>query len=305
MSLSAGVINISRGSFHDGNGVRTVVYLKGCNMRCQWCHNPESISVAPQILYAKSKCICCGICINTCPEHHIIKDSQHLFIKDGCSYCGKCAENCPVNALELCGADKSTLEVFNEIIKDKHYYDTSNGGVTFSGGECLLHFNFMLEIVKLCKEALISVIIESAMNIPWRNVEQLLPFIDSFYVDIKHMDCEIHKKYTGCENIRILQNIKLLSKFHNNIIVRVPLIPNVNDSFENLYKTAEFAKGCGDAIKGMELLKYNTLGESKYSLLQEQYVSFSYDTQNNKYMDDICSMLNFALNDDKFVFYVR
>jgi len=223
MSVSAGVINITRGSLHDGEGVRTVVYLKGCNMHCQWCHNPEGIPFKPQLLFAESKCIHCGLCIQTCPEHHVLENNQHIYKKDGCIACGRCAENCPVNALELCGVEKSPQDVLREILKDKHYYDTSSGGVTFSGGECLLHADFMREIVWLCQEAGVSVTVESAMNVPWKNVESLLPFVDSFYVDIKHMDSDEHKKYTGCDNRRILKNIKRLAGVAS-ILIRTPLI---------------------------------------------------------------------------------
>lgn len=305
MSISASVVNISRGSLHDGKGVRTVVYLKGCNMHCKWCHNPEGISSKPQLLFVENKCIHCGKCIKTCPGQHILQDLQHIYIQDGCIACGRCAQNCPVNALELCGKDKTAQEVLKEILKDKQYYDTSSGGVTFSGGECLLHFDFMKEIVQLCKGAGISVTVESAMNIPWKNVEPLLPYVDSFYVDIKHMDSEVHKKYAGCDNSLILENIQRLASVYNSILIRIPLIPNVNDCLDNLVKTAKFAKSCSGGINGLELLKYNILGESKYALLHEDYVSFSDEAQSNTYMDEICQQINKSVNEDNFAFYLK
>jgi pyruvate formate lyase activating enzyme len=205
----------------------------------------------------------------------------------------------------LCGEEKSTRDVIEEILKDKHYYDTSSGGVTFSGGECLLHLNFMREITGLCKKANISVVVESALNIPWQNIEPLLPYIDSFFVDIKHMDSSVHKRYTGCENNRILENIKQLAQKHPSIIIRVPLIPFVNNSLENLVKTAQFSKSCGNGIKGVELLTYNTLGESKYLLLQEKYTSYSNEPQTNSIMDDLCKHINKDVNEEAYVYYIK
>lgn len=297
-------MNISRGSLHDGKGVRTVVYLKGCNMRCKWCHNPESISAKKQLMITGFKCIHCGICIDTCPAHHILNDSEHQYIKDGCTACGKCAENCPVNAIQVCGEEKTPQEVLSEILKDKHYYDTSSGGVTFSGGECLLYPAFMCEITQLCREQGISVIVESALNVPWKNIEAVLPYVESFFVDIKHMDSNIHRIYTGCDNGRILENIRLLAKKHPNICIRVPLIPGVNDGIENLKQTVQFAKSCGESIQHIELLKYNTLGESKYRLLQESYEAFAKEPQSDDYMKELCKELNVFLGEENFVFFI-
>lgn len=205
MPVTTKIFNIVRGSLHDGRGIRTVVYFKGCNMHCKWCHNPESIPFDSQILYASNKCIGCGICVQLCEEHHLLDCNKHIYIKDGCIVCGNCVSNCPVNALELCGVYKSPQELLREILKDKHYYDTSSGGVTFSGGECLLHSSFLYEICRLCMENGISITIESALNVPWKNIELILPFVDSFYVDIKHMNESAHIYYTGCSNVQILR----------------------------------------------------------------------------------------------------
>lgn len=153
MHITAPITNISRGSLHDGPGIRTVVYFKGCGLKCKWCHNPETLSAEKQILYTEAKCIHCGKCIEVCPTHHKINGNVMLFLRDDCTACGKCAQVCPSLALELCGKEKTVNGLFEEINKDSHYYAISGGGVTFSGGECLLYADFVAEVAKKCRES--------------------------------------------------------------------------------------------------------------------------------------------------------
>ncbi len=305
MSLIAPIFHIVRGSFHDGEGIRTVVYLKGCNLHCSWCHNPEGITNKPQILYASSRCVGCGRCITVCPEHHMVQKDQHIFQPDGCTACGRCTESCPVNALELCGSMQSVLEVMEQIRRDQHYYAISGGGVTFSGGECLLYADFVAEAAKCCKQEGISVAIESALALPWASVEKVLSFTDRFYVDIKLMDAAKHEKYTGRSNDRILENIRRLSGQHRNVIIRTPLIPQVNDTEKELSDILSFILSCGEGIVGWELLKYNPLGASKYALLQQPFVPFADAAQENAWMDRICKTLNTKAGKADFVFYKK
>ena len=178
MPVSAPITNISRGSMHDGPGVRTVVYFKGCGLRCQWCHNPETLSAESQLLYISNKCIHCGKCVECCPEHHKICGNDMLFIRDGCTVCGKCAAVCPSLALSLCGEQKTPQQIFDEIKKDAHYYSSSGGGVTFSGGECLLYPRFVAETAGMCMESGIHTAVESAFFVPWQNVQSVLPHVD-------------------------------------------------------------------------------------------------------------------------------
>jgi pyruvate formate lyase activating enzyme len=302
MPVDTLIANITRGSMHDGSGIRTVIYFKGCNLKCKWCHNPECISFFPEILYADSKCIKCGICVETCANHLLI-GSMHVFARHGCIACGKCAEKCPINALELCGKYISPDNLLKEILKDEHYYKTSSGGVTFSGGECLLHPEYVLELCKLCKENDVSITIETALNVPLDDIYLVMPYVESFYVDIKHMDDERHVIHTGNGNKRILSNLVELSKEHDSILIRIPLIPGINDSMENLGETAEFAISLGRGIKGVELLRYNILAKSKYSLQQKEYISFSNETQGKEYMDELCKMLNDVVGRKDFVFW--
>jgi len=291
MSVSAPITNISRCSLHDGPGVRTVVYFKGCGLRCRWCHNPETLSAGKQILYVKSKCIHCGRCIGICPEHHTIVGDDMVFLRDGCSACGKCAADCPSLALSLCGEDKTVPELFAEIRKDSHYFTQSGGGVTFSGGECLLYPRFVKETAEMCREHHIHTAAESAFFVPWKNVEAVLPYIDLFFADLKIPDPEKHRKYTGQDNSLILSNIAKLSERHSNIILRIPMIPGVNDSDGDMDGFAEIIRTFGSGIKGVELLKYNHLAESKYSFAGKEYVKFADSSQTNEEMTKLCSSL--------------
>jgi len=262
------IFSITRASLHDGDGIRTVVYIKGCNMRCRWCHNPEGLKKENEIIFNKTKCVSCNMCSTVCPNVNMGIIDRAL-----CVACGKCAQVCPVNALSLAGQDMTEDQIMEIILKDKLYYDKSKtGGVTFSGGECLLYPDFMEKILKRCKDESIHTLVESAFNVPWDNIQRIIPYTDMFYVDIKHMDSDIHKKYTGCTNTLILENLKKLSEITNNFLIRTPVIPGVNDDSENLRKTEEFAKKLGVRH---EQLKYNNLAQSKYEALSLPYADFS------------------------------
>ena len=267
MSVSPLILNVSRTSLHDGRGIRTVVYFKGCNMRCQWCHNPEGQEYGKEIIRNQSKCISCGACVSVCPN--ISPDMS--IRRDLCVRCGKCAAACPTGAISVAGEQKSVNEIMDIILKDKEYYDISGGGVTLSGGECMLFPDFAKKLLKECKAKNIDTVIESAFNVPWSNIEAVLPYVDTFFVDIKHMDSEIHEKYTGSKNDLILENIKKLAALTKNILIRIPAIPGVNDSEENLNSTKEFASSLG--LK-TEILKYNNLARSKYLSLGREYITF-------------------------------
>lgn len=291
MSVTAPVTNIARCSLHDGPGVRTVVYLKGCGLRCAWCHNPETLDGNKRILYIKSKCIHCGKCIELCPEHHRIDGDDMVFDREGCTACGRCAASCPSLALNLCGETKTVEEVFEEIEKDAHYYTASGGGVTFSGGECLLHSEFVFEVAKLCRENHISTVVESAFFVPWESVERVLPYIDLFYADLKIADSSKHRLYTGQGNENIIANISKLSRIHHNVIVRIPLIPGVNDSMDDIAGFGQIIKTFGEGIKAVELLKYNNLAESKYDIAGMEYTKFADNSQTDEDMKSMCEAL--------------
>lgn len=296
MSVTAPITNITRCSLHDGPGVRTVVYFKGCALRCKWCHNPETLSLKKEILYVNSKCIHCGKCLEICPEHHRISENNMIFSREGCTLCGKCVESCPSLALSMCGEEKTIDEVFSEIEKDSHYYSLSGGGVTFSGGECLLYPDFIAGLAKKCKERGIHTAVESALFVPWINVEKLAPFIDLFFADLKIPDSEKHRKFTGQDNRLIIDNITKLSKIHNDIILRIPVIPGVNDSDDDINSFSEIIKTFGKRIKEIELLKYNNLAESKYLFAGREYTKFANNSQTYQEMQRHCSTITEKTN---------
>ena len=304
MSVTATISNISRSSLHDGPGLRTVVYFKGCGLHCAWCHNPETISTRPDILYAPIKCVHCGKCVALCPEHHQIQGNDMIFLREGCTHCAKCVEVCPSNALSVSGKRMDLEEVYAEVVKDLHYYQESGGGVTLSGGECLLHADFCAELLRRCKEQAIHTAMESALFVPWEAVEKVLPFCDLFFTDVKIPDPEKHRTYTGQDNRQILTNLqKLTERAPGKVLVRIPVIPGVNDSEADLSGFTEILSPLAERLQGVELLKYNSLAESKYTLAGLDYSNFG-QPQSSEAILSLCAQLEEALQKKVKVFAV-
>ena len=303
MSLSGQIFSIVRASLHDGPGVRTVVYFKGCNLRCAWCHNPEGLDLRPQILMYPQRCIGCGRCMEICPEHHRLVDGEHAHVSEGCAGCGRCAQACPATAIELCGQNYTPEALMDVIRKDAHFYRRSGGGVSFSGGECLLQTDFLVEAARRCREEGIHVLLESCLNVPWPQVERAARAVDAFYVDVKHMDSQLHQRFTGAGNARILENIRSLSRIHPDVTLRVPLIPGANDGQENLEATLRFALSLNENIRGLVLLRYNPLAENKYRRTGRQYTAFGDAPQSVEYMEALCAKLNGLAEREGFVRY--
>lgn len=260
------IFDIQRNSYVDGPGIRTTVFFKGCNLRCKWCHNPESQSFEKQMMFYKDKCTGCGKCREVCPNH----------LKK-CDFCGKCELYCPAEARKICGREYTSDEVLAEVIKDKAFYDNSGGGVTFSGGECMLQLDFLCEILKKCKAAGIHTAVDTAGNVPWKSFEKILPFTDLFLYDIKAFDAELHRKGTGVSNELILENLKNLSG-RADIIVRIPVIGGYNDNDEEIRQIADFLKQI--KIIKAELLPYHAMGEHKYTALGRNTESFNVPNKN-------------------------
>lgn len=260
------IFDIQRNSFVDGPGIRTTVFFKGCNLKCKWCHNPESQSTQKQMMYYKDKCIGCGKCAEVCPNQ----------LKK-CDFCGKCELYCPADARKVCGKEYSAIEVFNEIAKDKIFYENSGGGVTFSGGECMLQTDFLCEILQKCKQEHIHTAIDTAGFVPWESFERVLPYTDLFLYDIKTLKDDVHKEFTGVSNKPILSNLRKLLEVKANVWIRIPIIPNVNDSAENMKDVKAFL----DAFKPIktELLPYHKMGEHKYTALGRKMTSFEVPTK--------------------------
>ena len=268
--------DIQRNSFVDGPGIRTTVFFKGCNLRCAWCHNPESQSAKPQMMFYKDKCTGCGKCKSVCPYH-----------LEQCELCGKCTLYCPVDARKVCGKEHTVDEVLKEVLKDKAFYETSGGGVTFSGGECMLQIDFLAEILKKCKENGIHTAVDTAGHIPFESFEKILPYTDLFLYDIKIFDSQKHKQYVGVGNELILENLKKLFERKAKLWIRIPIIPDVNDSIEEIRKIKDFLKTIGTAEK-IELLPYHTMGENKYRAIgKEPQIFKTPDAENMKRLKEI------------------
>lgn len=299
----ASITNFSRGSFHDGPGIRTVVYFNGCSLNCKWCHNPETISHQDEILYVRSKCIKCGKCIEVCPKHHVVYNDDMLYIRAGCTKCGKCADVCPSGALNVASKGYDFDYIMKEIRKDIPYYNQSGGGVTFSGGECLLHIDLLEKLLKKCKEENIHTCIESAFHVPFEHAERAASYVDFIFADLKIPNSEKHKEFTGKGNELIIDNIRKISNIHNNITIRIPMIPAVNDEVSDIIDFARIINTFGEGIKGVELLKYNYLAESKYELMDKKYYKFGDRTQDNEKMDNLVEWMQKTLERDIPVYY--
>ena len=247
------VFDIQHFSISDGPGIRTTVFMKGCNLKCSWCHNPESQLSAPQWLFYKEKCIGCGRCAS---------ESQNPNFK------------CYSGAREFCGKNLTVSEVLSEVMRDKTFYDVSGGGVTFSGGECLLQIGFIEQALKIAKEYGIHTAIDTAGHVPFSSFEKIIPYTDLFLYDVKCFDSEKHKKYVGVGNELILSNLKRLLALGCKVKVRIPIIPTVNDSICELEKIRDFLNGCG-RLEGVELLPYHSIGESKYEAIGKKVISFA------------------------------
>lgn len=259
--MKAMLFDIQRGSYVDGPGIRTTVFFKGCNLDCKWCHNPESKSADRQMLFYSDKCTGCGKCVSVCPN----KGKK-------CELCGRCAFFCPRDARKLCGREYGIEEVMRELLRDKCFYENSGGGVTFSGGECMLQIDFLSEILRECKTEGIHTAVDTAGNVPFSYFERILPFTDLFLYDIKAFSAEKHKEGTGADNARILENAKRLSG-KSKILFRIPVIGGFNDEETEMQKIADFLKDI--YYEKVELLPYHALGEHKYRALGVNVEVFS------------------------------
>lgn len=262
MSINGIVFDIQRGSFVDGPGIRSVIFFKGCNLKCVWCHNPEGQSPYLQMMLFKNKCINCGKCLNLCPSH-----------MESCDFCEKCVDLCPQSAREVSGKSYSVDEIMSIILKDKHYYG-KEGGVTFSGGECMLQIDFLSKLLKKCKEYGIHTCVDTAGSVSFEFFEKIIPFTDLFLYDLKIMDNELHKRFVGVENTLILENLKKLLSIGTKIWVRIPVISEINDSDVNFYEIKRFFNKYGYPEK-IELLPYHSMGEHKYLDLGLEIPKFS------------------------------
>jgi glycyl-radical enzyme activating protein len=252
------VLAIERGSLHDGPGIRTSVFLKGCPLKCLWCHNPESQSMKPIVFKVIDRCQHCGECIKVCPNNCITLDGIDRSL---CTICGQCVEACNNSALEIKGTNMTVDEVMKEVLKDKAYYQASGGGITISGGEPLLQWKFSSKLLKRSKELDIHTCVETCGFGTAEHIAELAKYTDLFYYDIKATKL-LHKKLTGVDNKIILDNLGILNELNAKVVLRCPLVPGVNDEESHLLNIAALAEQY-DSVVEVHPLPYHPLAESK------------------------------------------
>ena len=295
--VTTGVIfNIQRYSIHDGPGIRTTVFLKGCPLNCWWCQNPESQLSGQEMIFWGDRCISCGACSAICSSNAIqIKNGLPVTEKEKCLLCGKCIEKCPALAREMIGKKLTTEEVIKEIEKDLVFYEESGGGVTFSGGEPLKQSEFLESLLNGCREKKIHTAVDTCGYISWEILNKISPKVDLFLYDLKLMDIGKHKKYTGVSNEIILENLKKLSSIHNNIFIRFPVIPGINDDYQNIKETGEFLSSL--KIAQVNLLPYHYIGIDKYRRLGRTYKLATIQSPSEEKLFEVSAILSkFNLN---------
>lgn len=263
---SGNIFQIQRWSVHDGEGIRSTVFLKGCPLRCKWCANPESWNGEPEVLFFRERCTGCGHCVEACPSAAVSlgADNKCDFDREKCVGCGKCCEVCPSGARKMAGTAATVDDVLKVIKRDAIFYRESGGGVTFSGGEPFAQPEFLRQLVSACKRLGVDTAVETCGQFSWKQVADIVELLDCVFVDIKHMDDAVHKALTRVGNRKILENIKLISQANPNTIVRVPLIEGVNTSEQNIREMCEFLRR-DTRVDAVELLPYHDIGTSKYA----------------------------------------
>ena len=259
-TLKGRIFGIKRFAIHDGDGIRTTVFFKGCPLRCVWCHNPEGMSFAPELAYHAHKCVGCGECL-ACPEGAInMSDGKAVTDREKCRSCGKCAELCVFSARDYYGYETDVISLADELCQDKIFFVNGGGGVTLSGGECLLQADFALELLKELKKRDINTAVDTCGYVPFDVFERIIPYTDTFLYDIKAIDPVVHKKCTGRDNSLILSNISELCRRGCRVEVRIPLVVGYNDG--EIDKIGEFLKDKG--VNKVTVLKYHDLARSKF-----------------------------------------
>ncbi len=268
--LTGVIFDIKKFALHDGPGIRTTVFLKGCPLACAWCHNPEGIALAREMMVWEARCIRCGRCVEACPEGAIPAEGVPMPDAARCRLCGACAEVCPAGARELVGREMTVSEVMAAIEKDVIFYDESGGGVTFSGGEPLMQPDFLSAALGECQAREIHTAVDTTGFAAPEILDRIAPDVDLFLYDLKIMDAEKHRVYTGVSNERILSNLERLAGQGRAIIVRVPLIPGVNDDEDNARALADFIASLPHPPQ-IDILPYHRAGSEKYARLGRVY----------------------------------
>jgi pyruvate formate lyase activating enzyme len=267
------VFNIQRYSLDDGPGIRTTVFLKGCPLRCAWCHNPEGIDREPEILRDASRCVACGQCREHCPERGAGPmgfDGQWQEKTARCMRCGTCAEQCPTEARRLVGYHMTVAEILAEILRDRLFYEDSGGGATLSGGEPLLQPDLVLGVLEACRRREIHTAVDTSGYVPRETLLAAARWTDLFLYDLKTLDDGLHRQFTGVSNRLILENLRALGQRHANIWIRVPLVPGINDAADHLEQVARLAATL-PSVRQINLLPYHATATAKFLRLGKTY----------------------------------
>lgn len=269
--VSGTIFDIKKFSVHDGPGIRTTVFLKGCPLKCRWCHNPESQAAGPEMIFRAGRCIQCRACLPVCPQNAIFMNGGGAVTnRELCTRCGLCVDACYAEAREQIGREMPAAQVMAEILRDVPFYDESGGGVTFSGGEPLSQPRFLTALLRACKANEIHTALDTSGYAPWAVIDGLRRDVDLFLYDLKAMDFRLHRRLTGVSNGRILKNVQKLAERGHKIIIRVAVIPGVNDHVDNLIATAAFVANL-PGVNRVDLLPYHNLAVDKYHRLDKPY----------------------------------
>jgi pyruvate formate lyase activating enzyme len=271
-AITGTTFNLQQFSTEDGPGIRTTVFMKGCLLRCDWCHNPEGMHTAPDLVWYDVRCIAARDCLAACPENALELDPDGMHVdRQHCTVCGDCARACPSAALEVIGKSWTVEALLQEILKDQVFFDTSGGGVTFSGGEPGLQADFLSQLLPRCKASGLHVALDTCAALPWERYERLLPFVDLLLLDLKLMDSQAHRRATGMSNALILENARCFAEWGGPIWVRTPIIPGYSASIENLQAIGGFIQQELPNLERWDLLAYTNLGKPKYHRLDRPY----------------------------------
>lgn len=267
------ITDIQRFSVHDGPGIRTIVFFKGCPLRCRWCQNPETWNIEPEILYYEDMCIHCGRCVTVCPVQAITMNKQNIHMnRNACIRCGACSGICYAGAMKAVGTLMSPDEILQAVLKDRTFYKQSGGGVTLSGGECTVYAEFICTLLKKLKEHGIHTAIETCGQFQWNRLEEAISYADLFLFDIKVTDPSKSQYYTGQNSNLILENLRRLRSINKHVVLRFPMIPGVNDDDSMLFTIVQLA--LDNNISELHIMPFHQLGSSKWSALNRQYTCF-------------------------------
>jgi len=269
--ITGTIFDIRKYSIHDGPGIRTAVFFKGCPLQCSWCHNPEGRAYQPELIFRPARCILCDDCLTICPNEAVTRQGDAIQIdRSRCKVSGNCAAACNAEALQVVGWEMTVQQVMAEIESDSVFYEQSGGGVTFTGGEPFAQPRFLKDLLSTCHASSLHTTVDTSGFTPWRVLDEMRPLVDLFLYDLKLMDDARHRQWTGVSNAVILSNLRQLSEAGQKILVRIPVVPGINDDEENLRQTAEFLATLSH-VPQVELLSYHNIAEGKYAGIGREY----------------------------------